>query len=240
VTATARIDGAEIDPVGLHRLFGRPAGRVVLSITVLLAIAVATVITTGDGRVAGRPAALLGPVQLAVSVTVPLSGVLLVADLADRRARPNRRLVAGRLITAVAVALCCAGWASLVGVIALLITGPFDWDRVWPVIIGGFVVQAVAQLVGTGLGLLIGRPALAMVGTAVLPLALWLALTSVAPGSRAWLTPVGSATQLLSGTIPARTWGQVATVSLLWCLGLNGVAAERRIRRSPIVSDRVD
>ena len=75
------------------------------------------------------------------------------------------------------------------------------WHHVVALVVGGVLVQVIAQLVGTGLGLLIRWPFLAMIGTIVLPLGLFLLLGTVGTtvSARAWLTPYASAPTLLSG-----------------------------------------
>ncbi len=107
-------------------------------------------------------------------------------------------------------------------------TGPVARSAV----VGGVLVQVIAQLVGTGLGLLLRPVPVAFVAT-FLPLVLWLAL-GAAGGLREWLTPYATARHLLSGDLDAQAWLRVLTVVLLWPAALNVAgalsrrAAERR------------
>jgi hypothetical protein len=104
------------------------------------------------------------------------------------------------------------------------------------VILGGAGMQVIAQSVGTGLGLLVRRPAVAFLGTIVLPLGLWLALSALPAlhPVRAWVTPFGNAEHLLSGEMSGTAWWQCLTVVLIWTVGLNaaGVVRLRRAARS--------
>lgn len=92
------------------------------------------------------------------------------------------------------------------------------------------VVQLTAQLVGTGLGLLVRHCVLAFGLTIVAPLGLWLLLGAVSPAAQEWLTPFASAQHQLSGAMTGLSWAQTATVLLLWGVGLNLVGL-RRLRR---------
>jgi hypothetical protein len=169
---------------------------------------------------------VLEPVQLAMSVLVPFFGVLAVTGL--HRPGADRRL-APRLLTAVGLAI---GFA-LIGVLpAAVATG---WaGGAWPsgpraaaLVAGAVLVQVIAQLVGTGCGLLLRRPAVAMAATIVVPMTVTAVLGAI--GVAEWLTPYGNARALLAG---APTAG-LALVVLLWCVIPNVVGAVSRARPRP-------
>jgi hypothetical protein len=96
--------------------------------------------------------------------------------------------------------------------------------------VGGLLVQIVAALTGTGLGLLLRPAVVACAATIVAPLGLFVLLTPV-PALRAWLTPFGPAENLLAGTMSPLRWLQWLVAALLWPGVLNAVGA-RRLRRS--------
>jgi hypothetical protein len=95
----------------------------------------------------------------------------------------------------------------------------------------GLLVWVVAQLVGTGFGLLLGQPVLACVATIVVPLGLWFVLgLDFLAAARPWLTPLASVQRLLAGDMSGLAWPQWTVMALLWVGGLNalGVARLRR------------
>ncbi|MET7426348.1 hypothetical protein [Dactylosporangium sp. NPDC005555] len=159
-------------------------------------------------------AELSDPVQSLMSVTVPLLGILLIADL--RRA-PGTGLVAS-LPAAVLVAAAIGGYGVLV---CALMTGG-SWRDTPVVILGGVLVQVLAQLVGTGMALLLRSPWLAFPAT-FLPFVLWLALDD--GSARAWLTPYETARHLLSGHMTQQAWLQWLAVFALWGIALNAAGA---------------
>ncbi|MBG6103432.1 MULTISPECIES: hypothetical protein [Micromonospora] len=179
-------------------------------------------------------AELSGTVQSLMSVATPLFGILLVRDL--RRA-PARLPV---LPTVLAVGLP----AVVIGVVGVLICAatlaltPADvadepWRFAGTVAVGGVLVQIVAGLVGTGLGLLLRSVVVAFLATIVLPLGLFTLLGAVDAlrPAQPWVTPLGSVRHLLSGEMSALRWVQWLCVLLIWGVGLNAVGAAVLHRR---------
>ncbi len=117
--------------------------------------------------------------------------------------------------------------AVTIGVAPSTATEP--WGNVTTIAVGGILVQVVAQLVGTGLGLLIRPAVVACLATIVLPLGLWFVLGSVdiLRPAQAWLTPYATVQNLLSGQMSALAWTQWFVVLILWGAGLNAVGAAR-------------
>jgi hypothetical protein len=103
-------------------------------------------------------------------------------------------------------------------------------------VLGSVLVQVVAQLVGTGLGLLLRPVILTCLATIVIPLGLWfvLGLVPALRPAQAWLTPFPSVQHLLSGEMSPVRWAQWFVVLLIWGIGLNtiGVLRLRRARWS--------
>ncbi|WP_157239054.1 hypothetical protein [Catenuloplanes japonicus] len=204
---------------------------VTLLLGVLIAVAVATALPAGE-----RTLAIIAfPTHMIVSVVLPFLGVLLGRDLV---ADPSAR-AAPVLGSAVGVAAGVAVLTDLVIVAALAATGPEvagAWDHAALVLLGGLLVQPVANLTGTGLGVLI-RPAwVACLATIVIPLGVWALLGLAGPFAvvREWITPFPVAGTLLSGEVGAVDWARFLVVALIWGVGLNAVAVRQaRARRVP-------
>ena len=179
---------------------------------------------------------VLEPVQLVVSVFVPFFGVLAVTDL-HRPGTSTPSRLAPRLLAAVGFAV---GFA-LAG--ALLAAAATTWagggrppgPRAAALVTGAVLVQVIAQLTGTGWGLLIRRPGLAMAATIVVPMSATALLTAIDPGGDLvrWLTPYGNARSLLAGAPTPRTLAALTVVVPLWCAVPNLLGSRRIHRRSP-------
>jgi hypothetical protein len=135
--------------------------------------------------------------QLAISVLVAFSGVVL----------------APRFLTAIGVAVACA----LAGVAIAPSSLSFA--------VGAVLVQVIAQLVGTGSGLLIRRRPVAMAATIVVPMTVTALLTVAAPGLVHWLTPYGNAKAMLSDP---PSFAALVVVVPLWCILPNVLSLRRR------------
>jgi hypothetical protein len=218
----------------IGRCVGTRSRRWLVAITLLLGLAAAVAVTA-----AGPPAdrtfvALSLPVQSLMSAALPFIGVLLARDLlrAPRSARLTPTLLAAALLAAavgVFGVLVCAVvvWVAPSG------TAGGPWDQVLTVAVGSVLVQVVAQLVGTGLGLLLRPAVVAFLASIVLPLGLWFVLgrVDILRPAQAWLTPYATAQNLLSGRMSALAWSQWFVVLLLWGVGLNAFGASQLTRR---------
>ncbi|MCW2503071.1 MAG: hypothetical protein JWO79_1355 [Actinomycetia bacterium] len=218
-------------------VLGRGAGTrplrwlvaVTLLLGVLAAVGMIAAAPAGDRTFAG----LSNAVQVLMSVTLPFTGVLLARDVlrSPATARLTPALLAAALLAA------AVGAAGVLVCAAALAVAPDraavpKWDHVAYIALGSVLVQIVAQLVGTGLGLLLRPVAVACLATIVLPLGLWLVLGSVAVlrPAQAWLTPFATVHHLLSGEMSALGWGQWLVVVLVWPVALNAVGAARLTR----------
>ncbi|MCU1681879.1 MAG: hypothetical protein JWQ81_2618 [Amycolatopsis sp.] len=156
------------------------------------------------------------PAQSLMSVVVPLLGILLIRDLRGRPARLAPTLVAAILVAAVIGAL---GVVVCVGVLAAAPLGMAQnaWQNVGMIAVGSVLVQLVAQLVGTGLGLLLRSAAVAFVASIALPLGLYFLLGNVdgLHPAQAWLAPFASVRNLLSGHMSAVAWAQWLVILLI-------------------------
>jgi hypothetical protein len=131
------------------------------------------------------------------------------------------------------VAAIVGAYGVLVCATALAVTSSSvavgRWDHLASVGVCSVLVQVVAQLVGTGLGLLLRPVVVACLATILLPLGLWFVLGSVAVlrPVQAWLTPYPTVQTLLSGGMSALAWAQWLIVFLLWGVALNAAGAAR-------------
>lgn len=194
------------------------------------ALAAAAVVVGGVSVEERTFAAVAGPVQSLMSVTVPFLGVLLVQDLQ----RPSSRT---GLVTAVLAALVVAVLVALFG---LALCGSITaltysrsqhggWEHVGTIVVGSLLVQVLAQLTGTGFGLLVRRPAVACLLTVVPLLGIWslLGALDVLRPAQSWLTPYATARNLLAGDMTAVHWAQWLLVFALWGIGLNILGCRR-------------
>jgi hypothetical protein len=202
--------------------------------TVLAGALTAVAVTVGSAPSGRTFSAVSGPVQSIMSVTVPFFGVILVHGLR----RPATRLtLLPSVLAAVVVAVAVAVLGVVVSASATAAAGSQAtggrWEHATTVVVGSVLVQVLAQLTGTGLGLLVRRPAVACLLTIVSPMGLWLllgALDGLRP-AQAWLTPFSSAQHLLAGDMSPTRWAQWSVVVAIWGLGLN-LAGIRRATRT--------
>ncbi|MEU7652834.1 hypothetical protein AB0C44_18980 [Micromonospora taraxaci] len=234
----------ETTRAALRRSLGTRARRWLLAGTLLAGLLAAVALVAAAAPADRTFAALSETVQSLMSVVTPLFGILLVRDLrgarADRGVRPGSPAQPGpvRVLPSVlavglpAVVIAVAGVLICAATLALTPTDVADepWRHAGTVAVGSVLVQIVAGLVGTGLGLLLRSTVAAFTGTIVLPLGLF-ALLSGVPAAQPWLTPLGSVRNLLSGDMSLLRWAQWLCVLLLWGVGLNLAGAMALKRR---------
>ncbi|MEU0548940.1 hypothetical protein [Micromonospora sp. NPDC005979] len=218
----------------LRRSVGTRARRWLLAGTLLAGLLTAVALVATAAPADRTFVDLSGAVQSLMSVATPLFGILLVHD--------PRRESAGVVPTALGVLLPAVviGVAGVVICAATLALGPADgpadpWRHAGTVAVGSVLVQVVAGLVGTGLGLLLRSRVVAFLATIVLPLGLFGLLEAVGAlrPAQPWLTPFGSVRNLLSGEMSVLRWAQWLCVLLIWGVGLNALGAAVRGRRHP-------
>lgn len=224
----------ETTRAALRRALGTRARRWLLAGTLLAGLLTAVALVAPLAPADRTFVALSGTVQSLMSVVTPLFGILLVRD---RHRAPG----AGRVVpTVLAVALPAVviGVAGVLICAATLALAPVEvadepWRYAGTVAVGSVLVQVVAGLVGTGLGLLLRSRVIAFVATIVLPLGLFALLGAVDAlrPAQPWLTPLGSVRNLLSGEMSVLRWVQWLCVLLIWGVGLNAVGAAVARRR---------
>ncbi len=203
-------------------------------VTALLGLLAAVAVTLGTAPGMRTFAAVSGPTQSLMSVPAPFLGVLLVSRLR----RPARvTTIMSTVLMALRLALLVATFGVLVCAVVTAIAPSTAsggrWAGAGLVVLGSLLVQVVAQLVGTGLGLLLRRPVIACLATIVLPLGLWALLGAVEAfrSVQAWLTPFPSVQHLLSGEMTATAWAQWLVVLAIWGVGLNALGVATATRR---------
>ena len=176
-------------------------------------------------------AAISGPTQSLMSLTLPFLGVLLVRDLRRSAARSVFQSIGAAVLLAVIISLLGVTACALAAGIVPSAAAEGRWQHAALVVLGSVLVQALAQLTGTGFGLLIRPAVLACLATIVIPLGLWLLMGAV-PVLRPlqWLTPYVSARHLLAGEMTWLNWGQWLLVVAIWGGGPNLVGAWRTHR----------
>ena len=204
-----------------------------LVVTLLIGVVSAVAVTAGLSAEQRTLTALTAPVQSLMSVTAPLVGIALVSPA--HRSPAGWRL-ARPLLTAVAVAVVVGIFGSFLCAAALVLApsaAADRWSHLPASVLGAVLVQVVAQLVGTGLGLLIRRRLLAFVASIVIPLGAWFILGAVdgLRPARA-LTPFGQVPVLLAGQLTGAPWGHWVVMVLIWCVGLNCAGVLRGRRRT--------
>ncbi|WP_066941557.1 hypothetical protein [Microtetraspora fusca] len=217
----------------IRRSVGTLPRKWLAAITLLAGLSAALAVAVAAPSPDWTFAALAGPVQSAMSVAVPFFGVLMVGDL-RRAPRPVRAVPT--LLGALSVAAVVGVFGALICAAMLAVsatdTAHAPWSHIGAIAAGGVLVQMTAQLVGTGLGLLLRPPVVAFLATVVLPMGLWAVLgaVEVLRPARGWLTPYPSVQNLLSGPMAPLMWAQWFAVLLIWGAGLNslGVALLKR------------
>ena len=218
----------------IRRSVGTRPRRWLLAVTLLLGLVTAVGVAAAADPADLTLATLANPTQSLMSVVVPYLGILLVRDLRGG-SRPVR--VAPTLTAAVLLGAAIGVFGFLVCAAALAF-GPAaaqdPWRSVGTIALGGVLVQVVAQLLGTGLGLLLRRHVVAFLASIVLPLGLWFLLggLDVLRPAQAWLAPYSSVQNLLSGRTSAIAWAQWLVILLLWGVGLNVVGTVLLKRRA--------
>lgn len=215
---------------GVRRAFATRPRRLLVVGTLVLGIVVAVLVVAAAPPAERTLAVVTAPAQSLMSVLVPLVGILLVADLRGRgrAARVAPTLLAGLVVAAV---IGVVGFGAGAVVVAVGSGAPGRWADAGLLALGSVLVQCVALLSGTGLGLLIRHRGLAFLATIVIPLGLWLLLgtTTVLEPLRGWLTPFESARRLLAAAMTPLRWVQFLVMLVVWDGGLN-VAGIRRWR----------
>lgn len=210
---------------GLRRAVGSWPRRLLIVGTILLGAAVAVLTAMSVPMPERTLPVLLTPVQSVMSILTPLVGILLVGDLR----RPRRT---AHLTPALLAGLVVAAGIALLGVVACVATAT-QTDGLGRLTLASVLVQSVALLSGTGLGMLIPSRVLAFLATIVIPLGLWrlLGTADVLEPARGWLTPFESARRLLADGMTPFFWLQFVVMVMIWDGSLNALGA-RRMRRT--------
>jgi hypothetical protein len=217
----------------VRRAVGTRARRWLLGLTLLLGLLAAVGVAAAETPAERTFAALADPVQSLMSVLVPSFGIMLVRDRDRDRRRHHARLLP-TLLGAVLLAAAVGAFGVLVcaTTLAVVDTSGDAWHNAGIVAIGSVLVQSVAALVGTGLGMLVRVRIVAFLLSIALPLGLYGLLGAVEAlnPAQAWLAPYASVRNLLSGEMSPLKWAQWLVVFLIWGVGLNAAGAARSNR----------
>jgi hypothetical protein len=217
----------------MRRAVGTRARRLLFALTLLLGLLAAAAVAAGEQPQERTFAALADPVQSLMSVLVPSFGIMLARDLRRAEAAPS---LLPTLLGAVSLAavIGAAGVLICTATLAVVDTGTDAWRHAGTIAIGSLLVQAVAVLVGTGLGMLVRWRIVAFLLSIALPLGLYGILGAVDALSPAqpWLAPYASVRNLLSGEMSPMKWAQWLVVVLIWGVGLNAAGWVLR-KRTP-------
>jgi ABC-type transport system involved in multi-copper enzyme maturation permease subunit len=215
--------------VELRKAVDTRAGRWLLVLIALVAVAGAVIVAVTGEADERNLTHVLGDTSQMVSVLLPLLGILLVtAEWSQRTALTTFTLVPRRerIIAAKAAAgvtLAAAATVVCVAVCAVVLV-PADHGRadLWQdagLAIGyALVFQILNLLLGVGFGLLFHSTPVAIVVYFAAPTA-WSILTSTVSalaGTGRWLDPSTAWNHLAGGTLTATTWAQVGTAAAVW------------------------
>ena len=210
----------------ITRLTATGPRRWLLACTLLLGLIAAAGVAAAADPADRTLATLSDPTQSLMSVVVPSLGILLAHNLrASGQARVAPTLTAAALLAA------CIGMFGFLVCTAALALAPSSaqdpWHSAGIIALGSVLVQVVAVLLGTGLGLLLRRRVVAFLASIVMPLGLWFLLGSrdALRPAQAWLAPYSSVRNLLSGHMSTITWTQWLVIFLIWAVGPNAVGA---------------
>jgi hypothetical protein len=241
----SRIRLARATFIELRKSASSAAGRWLLIVTALLGVSSAALVASADSGQAPTFALVSFYVQSVISLPLPFVSILMTRDLqrplaysAMRPALSFGSLVSAKLLASAVIAVLGATYGAVISALGTTFSATAADDGRWvgvgTVLVGSFVVQLIAELCGSGFGLLIIPTAAAIVADVVIPLGLWV-LTGAIPalhGAQAWVTPFASVGHLLSGHMDGQRWAQVGVVVLIWVVALNAAGLLRRMRLS--------
>jgi ABC-2 type transport system permease protein len=194
------------------------------ALTVVVAVVACLVFHARDRTLLNLLAVSLAP----ASLVLPVAGILLVTSEWSQRTAlitfalvPARaRVVAGKLLAGLALAL---GAGVICGVVAVVATafagaaGPHTWTLSAGLVAQAAIAVTVPMLIGLGFGACLLSSAPAIVLYFVLPTA-WSALGSIHTlrGAARWLDQNRTTTPLVDHALSATEWERLAVSLALW------------------------
>jgi len=238
----------QLTRVELRKSWDTRAGRWLLVVIALAALAVVALQLFFDDTENQRFAMYLGGTQLPIGVLLPVLGVLLVTSEWSQRTAlqtfalvPRRSRVLAAKVCA-ATLLAVAGVVAAVGVSALgtaltpvLGDTPANWSTSAAQLGQVLLVNVVFVLGGLAFGMLLRSSPLAIVTYFALPIAFTVLVNVVSALDwvRDWLDLSTTTMPMYDGDLDAQGWLQVATSTALWVVAPM-VAGWVRIERSEI------
>jgi ABC-type transport system involved in multi-copper enzyme maturation permease subunit len=234
--------------VELRKMVDTRAGRWLL-VGVGAVLALVLVVALATGNESDRAFSnLVVLAQFPLSILIPVLGVLAATSEWGQRTVlttfalvPSRsRVVAAKVLAAMALALATAAFSILVAAVAALIAPAFGAvDSDWSLPIGDVlqlvVFQELNMLLGVALGTLLLNSGLAIVLYFVLP-TVWSGLTDSISGladAQKWLDTSTTWIHLIDpdATLTGTSWAQAGTTALLWIVLPLGLGIARILRR---------
>jgi len=215
--------------VELRKAVDTRAGRWLLVLIALVAVAGAVIVAVTGETGERNLTHVLGDTSQLVSVLLPVLGILLVTSEWSQRTAlttftlvPRReRIIAAKAAAGVLLAVAATAVCAAVSAVALIAADHGQagmWQDAGRVIGYVLVFQVLNLLLGVGFGLLFRSTPVAIVVYFAAPTA-WSILTSTVSalaGTGRWLDPSTTWNHLAGGTLTATTWAQVATAAAVW------------------------
>jgi len=220
---------ARLVRVELRKAVDTRAGRWLLVLNALVAVAGAVIVAVTGETGERNLTHVLGDTSQMVSVLLPVLGILLVTSEWSQRTAlttftlvPRReRIIAAKAAAGVLLAVAATAVCAAVSAVALIAADHGQagmWQDAGRVIGYVLVFQVLNLLLGVGFGLLFRSTPVAIVVYFAAPTA-WSILTSTVSalaGTGRWLDPSTTWNHLAGGTLTATTWAQVATAAAVW------------------------
>jgi ABC-type transport system involved in multi-copper enzyme maturation permease subunit len=232
--------------IELRKAVDTRAGRWLLVLIALVAVAAAVLTAVTDPASNHNVPQVLGDTSQLVAILLPVLGILLVTSewsqhtalttftLVPRRSRIIAAKAAAGVLLAAAATVVCAAVSA-----AVLVAADHGQAGLWQdagrAIGYAFVFQILNLLLGVGFGVLFRNTPVAIVVYFAAPTA-WSILTgavSALAGTGRWLDPSTAWNHLAGGTVTATTWAQVATTAAAW-IALPVLAGGWRVLHRPV------
>jgi hypothetical protein len=217
--------------VELRKMTDTRSGRWLLGLVVLLGTAMVVLVLSAAPRAERTTLQLLDASHTGVDVLVPILGVMLVtAEFSQRTALTTfalvpdrRRVVAAKLLAAVAVAVAGILACALIGLAGRAAGGALGRaEGGWSISPAALTGMMLAVVLGAVMGMLYGlvflNTPLAIVLMFIVPGGVSTAAATVHPlkAPAHWLDPSDTLPPLAQGELHGQQWAQLATSIALW------------------------
>ena len=231
---------ARLVHVELRKCVDTRAGRWLLAIMAVLGLgSVLALRVWGTGELRTF-VSLLSGTFLPQGLLLPLVGILCVTSEFTQRTgltsfalEPRRdRVVAAKTVAVLTLGAGLVALGALLAAVVNLTVSPVSWDVTWAQAGGLALSQAILLLWGIAFGLAFRNSPAAIVVYLVAPM-VWTMVTGLVSGltsAAEWLDLSQASNPLVTGTMTATDWAQLATAFGVWVL-LPAVFGLWRVRR---------